>query len=106
MAYADDVVEEETDEGNDAGIRKVFGGEEIGIERKEVEDSFAFFLFRKKKERKRKMEWWWRRERIEKVREFKYLGYVFQKNGGEGGASKRKGKERCSSYGEKEREID
>jgi len=28
------------------------------------------------------VEWWWKGEKLEEVKEFKYLRYVFQKNGG------------------------
>lgn len=35
-----------------------------------------------KKERgKKKEEWSWKDKKLEEVKEFKYLGYIFQKNG-------------------------
>lgn len=32
--------------------------------------------------REKKTEWWWKEKRIEEVKEFKYLRFVFQRNGG------------------------
>ncbi|XP_043264091.1 uncharacterized protein LOC122404226 [Colletes gigas] len=39
--------------------------------------------FRKGGGRERKMEWRWKGKRIEEVKEFRYLGYVFKRNGGQ-----------------------
>jgi len=39
--------------------------------------------FRKRGGRKRRVKWMWKRKRIEEVSEFKYLGYVLKKNGGD-----------------------
>ena len=39
--------------------------------------------FRKGGGRSKKMEIKWRGKRIEEVKEFKYLGYVFKRNGGQ-----------------------
>jgi len=30
-----------------------------------------------------RMSWWWKGKKIEEVKEDKYLGYVFQRNGGQ-----------------------
>jgi len=30
-----------------------------------------------------KTDWWWRGKRIEEIKEFKYLGYTLQRNGGQ-----------------------
>jgi len=38
--------------------------------------------FRKGGERRRRVKWMWKGKRIEKVSEFKYLGYVIKKTGG------------------------
>lgn len=37
--------------------------------------------FRKGGGRVRKVSWWWEGKVIEEIKEFKYLGYVFQRNG-------------------------
>lgn len=37
--------------------------------------------FKKGGDRQKVMEWWWREEKIKEVKEFKYLGFTFQKNG-------------------------
>ena len=39
--------------------------------------------FRKGGGREGKVEWKWKGKEIEEVKEFKYLGYVFKKNGGQ-----------------------
>nr|XP_034194024.1 uncharacterized protein LOC117610565 [Osmia lignaria] len=38
--------------------------------------------FRKGAGRWKKVEWWWNGKKIEEVDQFKYLGYVFRRNGG------------------------
>jgi len=38
--------------------------------------------FRKEGGRRKKKEWRWKGKMIEEVREFKYLGYALQRNGG------------------------
>jgi len=41
--------------------------------------------FRKGGGRRRRIKWMWKRKRIEELSEFKYLGYVQKKNGGDDG---------------------
>ena len=38
--------------------------------------------FREGGRRMSRMSWWWKRKKIEEVKEYKYLGYIFQRNGG------------------------
>ncbi|KYN34000.1 hypothetical protein ALC56_11664 [Trachymyrmex septentrionalis] len=40
-------------------------------------------VFRNKGGREKERFWWWGGERIEEVKEYKYLGYVMTKCGGE-----------------------
>jgi len=39
-------------------------------------------VFKRGRGKKKKEEWKWKGEMIEEVKQFKYLGYVFQKNNG------------------------
>lgn len=39
-------------------------------------------IFKRRRSQKRREEWKWGEEKIEEVKDFKYLGYHFQKNGG------------------------
>ncbi|XP_043263555.1 LOW QUALITY PROTEIN: uncharacterized protein LOC122403853 [Colletes gigas] len=50
---------------------------EVNVEKTKV------VRFRKGGGRERKVEWRWKGKRIEEVKEFKYLGYVFKRNGGQ-----------------------
>jgi len=83
LAYADDVVmlaEREDD------MRSMIERLEGYLERKKLVlnvDKTKVMRFRKGKGRMEKREWWWKRKRIEEVKEFRYLGYVFQKNSGQ-----------------------
>lgn len=64
--------------------------------------------FRKRGGRESKRSWRWKGKKIEKVREFNYLGYVMQKNDGQE-AQIRKSLKRCSgngtSMGDREKKI-
>ena len=44
--------------------------------------------FQKGGKRRKATNWWWKEERIEEVKEVKYLGYVFKRNGGQEGQIK------------------
>jgi len=83
LAYADDVIllAEKKDE-----MRSMIERLEGYLERKRLVlnvDKKKVMRFRKEKGRMEKREWWWKGKRIEEVKEFRYLGYVFQKNGGQ-----------------------
>jgi len=82
LAYADDIVllaEKEE------GMRNLMKGFEKYIKEKGLEvnvEKSKVLRFRKGGGRDKRVEWWWKGERIEEVKEFKYLGFTFQKNGG------------------------
>jgi len=46
-------------------------------------DKIKIMRFRKGKGRTSKKHWWWKGKKIEEVKEFTYLGYKLQKNGGQ-----------------------
>lgn len=83
LAYADDVVllaEEE------AEMKSIIGRfeEYLGEKRLELNaEKTKMMRFRKGKGRIRKRDWRWKGKSIEKVKEFRYLGYTFQRNGGQ-----------------------
>ena len=81
LAYADDmVVMAEREEEMESMIRRM----EKYMEKKRLEvnvEKTQIIRFRKGGGRARVMEWRWKGRRIEEVKEFKYLGYVFKKNG-------------------------
>jgi len=83
LAYADDIVllAEEEDE-----MKSMIDRFERYLGRKRLElnvDKTKVMRFRKGKGRMRKREWWWKGKEIKEVKEFRYLGYMFQKNGGQ-----------------------
>ena len=83
LAYADDMVlmaeDEEGDERDDGGIRRVFGEEKAGAKRRKDEGNAVEERGREDEEGKVV----WKGERLEEVKEMKYLGYVLQRNGGQ-----------------------
>ncbi|XP_043263006.1 uncharacterized protein LOC122403516 [Colletes gigas] len=83
LAYADDLVllarEEEEMESM---IRRLEGY----LEKKRLEINVGktkVMRFKKGGGGERKMDWRWKGKRIEEVKEFRYLGYVFKRNGGQ-----------------------
>lgn len=82
LAYADDVVllAEEKDgmRGIMRGLEKYLREKGLGLNVRKSK----VMRFRREKGREKKMERWWKEERLEEVKEFKYLEYVFQRNGG------------------------
>lgn len=82
LAYADDMVllvenEEET--------RSMIERLQRYLERKGLKlntENTKIMRFKKGGERLGKSDWRWKRKRIEEIKEFKYLGYVMQRNGG------------------------
>jgi len=83
LAYADDIVLLSEDEG---GLRSMISRLEDYLEKKRLElnvDKTKIMRFRKGKGRTSKKEWWWKGKKIEEVKEFTYLGYKLQRNGGQ-----------------------
>lgn len=82
LAYADDSVllaEEEE------GMRGMLKELKRYVKEKELElnvEKSEMMRFKKEKGREKKMKWWWKGKRIEEVKEFKYLEFMFQRNGG------------------------
>lgn len=82
MAYADDVVMAEKEEEMESMIRRM----EKYMEKKRPEVNVGktkIIRFRTGGGRERRVEWRWKGKRIEEVKEFKYLGYVFKQSGGQ-----------------------
>lgn len=83
LAYADDVVVmAKNEEEMQSMIRRL----EKYFERKKLEVNVGktkVMRFRKGGGRNTTVDWRWRGKKIEEVKEFKYLGYVFKKNGGQ-----------------------
>jgi hypothetical protein len=83
LAYADDIVllaEEEE------GMRSMIGRLEEYLEKKKLElnvDKTKIMRFRKGGGRLSKRDWRWSGKKIEEVKEFTYLGYKLQRNGGQ-----------------------
>jgi len=83
LAYVDDIVLLSEDEG---GLRSMISRLEDYLEKKRLElnvDKTKIMRFRKGKGRTSKKEWWWKGKKIEEVKEFTYLGYKLQRNGGQ-----------------------
>jgi len=82
LAYADDVA---LLAENEEGMRGMIRCLEKYLKEKGLELNVGktkVLRFKKGAGREKKLEWWWRGERIEEVREFRYLGFIFQRNGG------------------------
>lgn len=83
LSYADDIViiaEEEQD------MRAMMNRLERYLERKGLElneEKTKVMKFRKGGRRSKKIDWRWKGKRIEKVKEYKYLVYILQRNGGQ-----------------------
>lgn len=83
LQYADDIV---LLAGEESGMRLMIGEVKKYLEEKEMEVSVGETKIMKFGRGKRgKKRWMWRGREIEKVDEFKYLGYVFRRNGGQEG---------------------
>lgn len=83
LAYADDIVllmEEEK------GMRTMIGRLEEYLDRKRLElnaEKTKIMRFKRGGGRMKKKEWRWKEKRMEEVKEFSYLGYKLQRNGGQ-----------------------
>ncbi|KMQ86416.1 hypothetical protein RF55_14592 [Lasius niger] len=82
LAYADDVVLISKEED---GMRSMIERLEGYLERKGLElnvGKLKIMRFRKGSGRERVVNWRWKGKMIEEVKEFTYLGYTVQRNGG------------------------
>jgi len=82
ISYADDIALLAKSEQELKGLMKRF---ERYIERKGLSispDKSKVMVFEKSRGRLKKREWRWKEEKVEEVREIRYLGYILQKNGG------------------------
>lgn len=83
LMYADDIVLLTEDEGS---IKSMLGRFEEYLDRKDLElnaGKTKVMRFRKGGGRMSRTKWWWKGKEIEEVKEYKYLGYRFQRNGGQ-----------------------
>jgi len=83
LAYADDVVLVAENENE---MRSMIEKLERYIDRKGLEvntEKTKILRFRKGGGRWKEYKWLWKGKMIGEVKEFKYLGYVFQRNGGQ-----------------------
>lgn len=83
LAYADDMVL--VAEGEDE-MRSVIERLEIYLDKKKLDlnvDKTKIMRFRKRGGRMEKSNWKWKGNTIEEVKEFKYLGYILERNGGQ-----------------------
>lgn len=63
-------------------------------------DKTKIMRFRKGGGRESKREWRWKEKRIEEVKEFRYLGYVLQKNGGQEAQVRDRGRKAAAIMGQ------
>lgn len=83
LAYTDDMVL--LAEGEDE-MRSMMERFEEYIRMKKLElnvEKTKIIRFRKGGGRKERRTWWWKGRKIEEVKEFRYLGYILQSNGGQ-----------------------
>ncbi|XP_077255212.1 uncharacterized protein LOC143893561 [Temnothorax americanus] len=83
LAYANDIVAITEDKEE---IKRTMKRLEKYFDRKKLRVNVGktkVMRFRKKVGKMKKMEWKWMGEEIKEVKEFYYLGYTFQKNGGQ-----------------------
>ncbi|XP_039312991.1 uncharacterized protein LOC120359478 [Solenopsis invicta] len=83
LSYADDVVLLAEGEGE---MKSMLERLERFMDRKGLEvnvEKTKVLRFREGGGRMSKAEWRWKGKRIEEVKEYKYLGYMFQRNGGQ-----------------------
>ena len=82
LAYADDVAMVAKEERE---MKEMLKELEKYTERKKLTvnvEKSKIMVFKKGRGKKEKFKWVWRNEEIEEVKEFRYLGYQFQKNNG------------------------
>lgn len=90
LAYADDMVlvaeEEEEMKAMLARMERYIDKKRLNVTKTKI------MIFRKGESRRKRVKWMWKGKEIEKVKEIKYLGYIFQSNGRQEGAYKRQSK--------------
>lgn len=82
LAYADDIV---MVADNEPDMKLLMKRLEKYIVKKKMELNVSkskVMIFTKRRGRRRKQEWIWKGEKIERVKEFTYLGFRLQENGG------------------------
>jgi len=83
LLYADDMVlMAEDEEGMRSMIERLedyLEGKKLDVNVRKIKE----MRFRKGGERMRKRDWRWRGEKLEKVKQYTYLGYTLQRNGGQ-----------------------
>jgi len=83
LAYADDLVllaeEEEGMRSMLARLERYIKGKRLEVNREKTK----ILRFRRGGGRKRKVRWCWEGRSLEEVSQYRYLGYVFQRNGGQ-----------------------
>jgi len=98
LAYADEVVlAEEEDE-----MRSMISKLEEYVDKKRLElnvNKTKIVRFRRGGGKLGKKDWRWKGKKLEKVKEFRYLGYMLQRNGGARSTCKGKDKESGGSNG-------
>jgi len=85
LAYADDLV---LLAKNEESMKETMERLERYLRNKNLQlnvEKSKMLCFRKGGGRRRRTKWRWKGKRIEEVIEFKYLGYVIKKNGGDDG---------------------
>ena len=83
LEYADDIVVVAEEE---VGLRAMIRGLQRYLKEKKLElspEKSKVMVFRKKGGREKERYWWWGKERLEEVKEYKYLGYWVSRYGGE-----------------------
>ncbi|XP_071644396.1 uncharacterized protein [Temnothorax longispinosus] len=83
LEYADDMVL--LAEGEDE-MRSMMERLERYLDKKRLElnaEKTKIMRFRKGGRRMVKRDWWWKGRKVEEVKEFRYLGYTLQRNGGQ-----------------------
>ncbi|XP_018343269.1 PREDICTED: uncharacterized protein LOC108749206 [Trachymyrmex septentrionalis] len=83
LEYADDIVVVAEEE---VGLRAMIRGIQRYLKEKKLElspEKSKVMVFRKKGGREKERYWWWGKERLEEVKEYKYLGYWVSRYGGE-----------------------
>lgn len=82
LAYADDMV---LLARNQQDLKEMIGRLKIYLERQDLilnAEKSKVLIFKTGRSQIKEVEWKWGEEKIEKVKDFKYLGFYFQKNGG------------------------
>lgn len=84
-------------------MRSMIGRLEEYMERKGLELNVSktkVMRFKKGEGRMKKREWRWRGKKMEEVKEFRYLGYMLQRNGGQEAHIKERIKRAAAIMGE------